>query len=165
MRDYEDASERNTGFKGLGSQSWGLIPRIRQVSVFLDQVPEARATVYEIHPEVCFAKLNTRDDPLPSKSSEEGLSERLSERLSVLTQLHAGPDHHAFGTAVKDFVEDRMKNAAWHHRIRSGRIDDVVDAAVLALTAKLVAENGCSMFPTGRDVDDPPVTVHPGASW
>jgi len=146
---YEAARAANGG--RLGSQSWGLVPRIREVDCFLDAHPEAETDVYESHPEVCYAALAARtdgDDP-GSKRAAEGLD----ARLAILEDVD-----EEFGAAVRAFVEDRRADPQWHHRIQSGRLDDVLDAAVLALTAR---KGSFGVLPADRDADDRQVIVYP----
>jgi len=147
-RGYERAAEENTG--GLGSQSWGLIPRIREARALLEEIPAAHERVYESHPEVCFKALH--GDDLPSKTDEAGFE----ARKSCLVK-HGGESFQP----VLDFVAERRANSQWHHRIQSGRVDDVLDAAVLALTARTTAGD----YPTLPDDADPscdPSIVYPG---
>jgi hypothetical protein len=62
---------------------------------------------------------------------------------------------------VLDFVAERRTNSQWHHRVQSGRVDDVLDAAVLALTARATAGD----YPTLLADADPscdPLIVYPG---
>jgi len=146
---YETARAENGG--RLGSQSWGLVPRIREVDCFLDAHPEAEEQMYESHPEVCYTRFAARtgaDDP-GSKLEAAGLD----ARLSILETVDG-----AFGTQVRRFVDSRRDDSQWHHRIQSGRLDDVLDAAVLALTAR---EGSFGVLPEGRDVDDRQVIVYP----
>lgn len=127
--DYEEAKRRNeeANCGGLGSQSWGLVPRIKEVDVFLQEYDAASERVYESHPEVCFAKIADGEE-LPKKDTTEGFE----RRLELLRKLD--PE---LATAAQDFVTQRTgENSEWHHRIQSRRIDDVLDAAVLALTGK-----------------------------
>ncbi|WP_136687472.1 DUF429 domain-containing protein [Halorhabdus amylolytica] len=127
--DYCDAKKENND--SLGSQSWWLFPRIREVDVFLQEVNGAIDRIYEGHPEVCFAAL--AGEPLQSKNSEDGVDHRVA-LLDVLDKdLHEN---------VREFVDERREEAAWHHRISERRIDDVVDAAVLAGTAAKVGLTG-----------------------
>lgn len=120
--EYEDARKTNDG--SLGSQSWWLFPRIKEVDVFLQEHDEAIDKVYESHPEVCFTTL--ADESPTSKSTKDGREERL-EILSKDQELY---------DEVEEIVRDREQGAEWHDRISKGRVDDVIDAAVLALTAK-----------------------------
>lgn len=120
--EYPEARKLNDG--SLGSQSWWLFPRIREVDVFLQEYEEARMKTHESHPEICFDAL--ADDLQHSKNTEEGRK----ERLKVLEE------NDSLYTQVTEKVGKREDGAEWHHRISKGRIDDVLDAAVLALTAK-----------------------------
>jgi predicted RNase H-like nuclease len=147
-RDYETAAEENT--RGLGSQSWGLIPRIREARALLEEVPEAHEIVYESHPEVCFKALH--GDDLPSKTDEAGFEARKSCLIN-----HGGESFQP----VLDFVAERRANSQWHHRIQSGRVDDVLDAAVLALTARTTAEDYPTL-PADADPSCNPSIVYPG---
>jgi len=147
--DYEEAVASNT--RGLGSHSWGLIPRIRDVDALLDEFETARETVYESHPEVCFKAYH--DDDLPSKKSNAGFE----ARKDCLIKNGGGSFQ-----PVLDLVDERKANSSWHHRIQSGRVDDVLDAAILALTAR--DSNGTySTLPNDTDPTCDPSIVYPGA--
>jgi predicted RNase H-like nuclease len=146
---YEAARTANGG--RLGSQSWGLVPRIREVDCFLDAHSAAEARVYESHPEVCYATFAARTDADAPGSKRQ--AEGLDARLAILDAIDV-----AFGAAVRTFVEDRRADPQWHHRIQSGRLDDVLDAAVLALTAR---EGSFGVLPADRDADDRQVIVYP----
>jgi predicted RNase H-like nuclease len=106
------------------AMSWWLFPRIREVDVFLQEVNGAIDRIYESQPEVCFAAL--AGEPLQSRNSDVGVDNRVVLLEALNEDLHAN---------VREFVRERRNGAAWHHRISEGRIDDVVDAAVLAGTA------------------------------
>lgn len=126
-QDYKSAKTNNeSGSDSLGSQSWWLVPRIKEVDIFLQEYSNARQRVYESHPEVCFAKI-AGDDPLPKKGTKDGVT----RRLELLKEMEP-----ALGEEIAEFVNDRDNGAVWHHRIQSGRTDDVLDAAVLAFTGK-----------------------------
>lgn len=151
---YQSARDANIegGFGGLGSQSWGLVPRIREVDIFLEEHPDAAYKVFESHPEVCFAKLMNDQLNLPSKNTDEGRD----KRLRILRE--EAPE---FGRDINKFVRDRLNDPVWHQKIQSGRVNDVIDAAVLALTAKLATERDFPRLPSYGDYDTPPVIIHP----
>ena len=121
MDAYPEARKANSD--SLGSQSWWLFPRIREVDVFLQRHDEALSKTYESHPELCFRALADRE--LESNDTEDGLEER-QELLESGTPLC---EH------VQELLDER-EDAEWHHRISKVRRDDVLDAAVLADTAK-----------------------------
>lgn len=123
--DYPTARSLNGG--SLSSQSWWLFPRIREIDVFLREHDAATEKLYESHPEICFQALHGR--PLERKTTESGLDERLEI-------LHRYDSEGHLADRVEEVVSARRDGTAWHDRLSSGRIDDVVDAAVLALTAK-----------------------------
>ncbi len=146
--DYDDAVARNT--RGLGSHSWGLVPRIREVNALLDEFDTAHETLYESHPEVCFKAYN--GEGLPSKKSDVGFGARKECLIK-----NGGESFQP----VLDLVDERQANSQWHHRIQSGRVDDVLDAAILALTARESAGT-YSTLPDDVDPTCDPSIVYPG---
>jgi predicted RNase H-like nuclease len=145
---YEVARRANGG--SLGSQSWGFLPQIREVDRFLDAHPGAEERIYESHPEVCYAAFADRDDAaLGSKRDPDGIDDRLAVLDAVDERV---------ATQVRDVVDERRDGSKWHYRIQSGRLDDVLDAAVLALTAK---RGSFDVLPDDRDADDRQVIVYP----
>jgi predicted RNase H-like nuclease len=129
--DYEAASEANRAQldSGLSAQSWGIVPRIREVDVFLRTHENARDKLEESHPEVCFAGLADDTEYSASKLTDDGES----QRKNVLGS-------HGRGEALLDAYEEAVETAAdgtWKRRITTTRTDDVLDAMALALTAQL----------------------------
>jgi predicted RNase H-like nuclease len=150
-RDYDRAREKNGG--KLGSQSWGLIPRIREVDTFLSIHSEAEDSIYESHPEVCYAQFAEQEgiESIDSKQNPDGIDDRV-EILEIVNE--------EIGGEVREFISKRRNEAAWHQQIQSGRTDDVLDAAVLALTAT-EADGDFAVFPKERDANDRPAIVYP----
>jgi len=146
--DYDDTVARNT--RGLGSHSWGLIPRIQEVNALLDEFDTVYETFYESHPEVCFKAYH--GDDLPSKKNDAGLKVRKECLIK-----NGGESFQP----VIDLVNERQANSQWHHRIQSGRVDDVLDAAILALTARESAGT-YSTLPADADPTRDPSIIYPG---
>lgn len=127
-----DAKEINEeyGFS-ISNQAWSIIPRIREVDELFDVFPEAIGTIRESHPEICFAALS-EDGPMEhGKSTEEGLDERkevLSGRDKSLESVYE--------EAVETFIEP----PSWARRLSKNAKDDVLDALVLAQTARMDEE-------------------------
>lgn len=98
---------------GLTKQTWGILPRIREIDALITPLDQAR--IGEGHPEVAFARLNGGKACLYSKRKREGRAERIGilERRGVsnLSVLIAST-----GKAAK--------------------ADDVLDAIALSLTAE-----------------------------
>lgn len=122
--DYDTARELNNN--SLGSQSWWLFPRIQEVDVFLQRNPIALETTYESHPELCYHELSA--EQLDSKDTKSGID----SRLSIIEDMT--DDVPGFYDKVETIVRDREDGAEWHNRISKGRRDDVLDAAILAVT-------------------------------
>ncbi|OYR57950.1 DUF429 domain-containing protein [Halorubrum halodurans] len=126
---YDDARRANRDARddSLSSQVWGLIPRIREVDRLLRDVTEARKTMLESHPEVCFEAF--AEEGLPSKHEDDGLSRR--------RELLEGTDASADGV-YDGFVERYIDGQPpWARRIGNANRDDLLDAMVLALAAKV----------------------------
>lgn len=108
---------------GLSAQAWNITPKIAEVDATM--TPALQARVREGHPEVAFARLGGA--PMAhAKKRAEGRA----ERRAVL--------------AVQGLAVDDVLTAILSRRPRPAAEDDVLDAAVLALTARDVA--------LGRDV-------------
>ena len=116
-RSYEAAlvRSREAGGVGLSKQSWNLVPKIAEVDRLLD--PTRQGRIFEVHPEAAFAALHG----VPMTHPKKGRPGR-DERLAVLRPHVPGID---------DLVAQPPSGAA---------ADDVLDAAVVAVTAKAVLE-------------------------
>lgn len=114
-RSYKAAQDRSraTGGKGLSKQSWNLVPRIAEVDRLLD--PTRQGRIFECHPEVAFASLHG----VPMAHAKKGAAGR-DERLAVLRPHVEGVD------------------ALLARRPSGAAVDDVLDAAVCAVTARVV---------------------------
>lgn len=129
--NYERAKQINRQVldKAISRQTFAICPKIKEVDGLLRRSGKARGLVYEVHPELCFRVLADR-----RMSHNKKTSDGYKERLAVLRELSPEAE-----TVVQSASEDR-----------SGKFDrdDVVDAAVAALTA---AASELQSLP-----DDPP---------
>jgi predicted RNase H-like nuclease len=117
--DHETASALNrehTGY-GLSIQAWHLVPKIREVDDVLRASDEARETVVEAHPELCFAAFGEGPVADP-KATPAGRRERL-DRLAPLLSDADG----VYESCLDAYLRKEVKR------------DDVLDAVVLALSA------------------------------
>jgi len=119
------------------------------VNVLLTEFETARETVYESHPEVCFTAYY--GDDLPPKDTVTGFETRKECLIK-----HGGESFQP----IVDLADDRHTNSCWHHRIQSGRVDDVLDAAVLTLTAR-DSTGSHPTLPAGADPTCEPSIVYP----
>ncbi len=130
--DYEDAKKRNrkaTG-KSLSRQTWGLVPKIREVDGLL--TPSRQERVREGHPEVAFASLSGK--PMAySKKTPAGIT----ERRRVLRAAGYGLD--------------RLE-ACLPPRSKAG-IDDLLDACVLHDVACRILDGSAQALPETEERD------------
>ena len=128
--DYARASEISfaRGAKGLSRQSFGLLKKIKEVDDFI-HVSQRR--LYEVHPEVCFARLNASVALAPKKSW-----------AGVVARQHllAKEGIHLEGFSGRDA-----------HRAAP---DDVLDAGVCAWTARRIFEGDATCLPENSVFDD-----------
>lgn len=136
-KDYRQAlslQRRHTG-SGMSIQSWNIASKIRETDVFLRREKDGRSRVYESHPELCFSIL--KGSPLDfSKKTGEGIS----ERIRILSNLQ--PD-------IEKSIEEAL--AFWPRSVM--RIDDVVDACVLAVSARSSSARGMRILPETPPLD------------
>jgi predicted RNase H-like nuclease len=128
-------SARVTGF-GLSQQSFSLAAKVLEVDGWIGQAP---CPVYEVHPEVSFAILLGAPASAPKKSWA-GMSER---RLAL----------ERAGLSLDQISREAAVRAA---------VDDVLDAAVAAWSARRIFANEAVMLP-----DRPPSGTdgRPMAIW
>ena len=128
--DYSRANEiaQFRGAKGLSRQSFGLLKKIKEVDDFLSI---SKIPLFEVHPELSFARLNA-SVPLAPKKSWAGVI----ERQHVLARE---------GIGLETFVDPAARRAA---------PDDVLDAGVCAWTARRILEGDAQRLPDHREFDD-----------
>jgi predicted RNase H-like nuclease len=104
----------------LGVQAWHICPKIRELDALLrETVPDARGTVREAHPELCFWALAGERPMEYSKTGQPAAA--FWERVDVLEGVDDGilRDLQAGGTGIGG----------------QASTDDLVDAFALAVTA------------------------------
>jgi predicted RNase H-like nuclease len=125
--DHGSASAHNRERvgEGISIQAFGILPKVREVDLWL---PHAPCRVVEVHPEVSFATLNGA--PLEVRK-HTWTGARLRHRLLA----DAGID-------IRDIGEPGAKAG----------VDDVLDAAVAAWTARRVLAGTASSLPPESEV-------------
>jgi predicted RNase H-like nuclease len=104
------AAHRSADGRGLSKQAFHLLPKIAEVDMALS--PHLQRVVGEAHPELAFARL--AGAPLAPKRTSEGIAAR-----RALLRAELG-------------IESPVAP-------RGSRVDDVLDAVVLTLTARRMA--------------------------
>jgi predicted RNase H-like nuclease len=128
-RDYAEAQEisRRLLGKGLSKQSFALLPKIGEVDRFWRSAP---CPVWEVHPELSFAKIND-GRVLAPKTTWTGMV----ERRAALAKVGVGLDD-------VDAAVGRL-----------GAPDDVLDAAVCAWSAREILQGRATFLPDPPEVD------------
>lgn len=145
--DYDTALKRNSqdiNDDSLGPQKWGFSERIHEVDVFVRRTDTGNK-LRESHPEVCFAALSQDQGIESSKHSGSGKR----DRLAVL-QHHAPEYVEAYNAEVQRI----RSQPSWQRRIGVTMLDDIVDAMILAYTARLGFHDVFSIHGGGRDAED-----------
>jgi predicted RNase H-like nuclease len=116
---HETASNINKQITGrrLPLQTWNIIPKIREIDIFLSNNESARLRVREIHPEICFWAL--AGHPMKHKKKKpEGRLERTQVLKSICPQ-----------------TDDIIKHTLSTYRRNKVARDDILDAISAAVTA------------------------------
>lgn len=133
---YAEANARNlacTG-KGLAQQCFGIVPKIREMDIFLRSEPQ-RHKVREMHPEVAFWALNRRQSMRFSKKKAEGFE----ERMAIIAQ-HLPPAESLVESAMSTYMRKEVAR------------DDIVDALVGVVLARQF--KNLQRFPEAPEMDD-----------
>ena len=136
--DYRDACQVNADSTGkkISVQCWNIVPKILELDDFMNSNAEARGVLRESHPEVCFAMMNRGVSMRNSKKTKAGETER--------RKLLRSYDPHC-GTLIKECLDSRSRNELV--------VDDVLDAAVLAVAAEGEEYGDIKSFPTEKIFD------------
>jgi predicted RNase H-like nuclease len=150
--DHEIALQRNKehiGDDSLGPQKWGFSERIHEADVFMRRT-DTEGKFRESHPEVCFAALTPDGSTTTSKKSSLGQE----DRLNVL-QYHEPKFVQEFHR-TRDLISEKP---AWQRRVGVGMVDDIVDAMVLAYTARVGSLEGFTILGGETDSEDLPMEI------
>lgn len=127
------AMRRAIDGKGMSIQSYGIMRKVREVDDALRESPSHAATVFEVHPELCFATLNGGPPMMHAKRTAAGHAERCA--------LLAG----VYGDAPVRLAADRNRRDV-------GR-DDVLDALAALWTALRIGRGEHGSLPAEPEHD------------
>lgn len=136
-KSFEEALRRNRATagnakgSGLSRQSFGILPKIREVDEWLSRAPRMR--VHEVHPELSFFELRGGRAVLASKKSKEGF--RLRRRLL----------EKAWNCPLASIIEAQ----------RSSKVaaDDIIDAMAACWTAERILAGRAVRLPSEPPTD------------
>lgn len=123
-------TNRNSLGVSLSQQTLAIIPKIKELDDFLEAHAEYRNVLVESHPEVCFKRL--KGEVLYSKKSKKDGRE---ERIKVLRD---------------DGVIDESFDVRKLATDCKCKPDDILDAIVLAVTARMKAQGMCDTLSANK---------------
>jgi predicted RNase H-like nuclease len=129
---YKEACRKSlmVGGKKISQQTFNILPKVQEVDEVLS--PGLQSWVYEVHPEICFWKLNGGQAMRFKKRSEAGRR----ERLSLLSRPFPEIRHHL----------DQLDK-------KQAEPDDLLDAAAAAWTAVRIARKEATRIPEKPEFD------------
>ena len=134
---YHEANKINKEVlkRGLSKQTWGIVPKIREVDAFLVNNESIKGRLKESHPEVCFNALSGQHMQY-SKKCKNGAK----ERIDVLQKLYKNTD-------------EIIKFALNNYKRKELALDDIIDALCLAISGLQGLEMGFTMIPQNPEED------------
>lgn len=129
---YEE-NERVLG-KKFTPLTVGIIPKMRELDMFLQENPRYKNVIRESHPEICFGRLNN-STVLTKKSEQEGMR----ERINILSDF------------IKELDLDKITGLSKSFRCNA---DDVLDAVCLCVSANIVSQGKYQEVPEHPMTDD-----------
>ena len=137
------AAQRAADGKGLGPQTYGIVPKIAALDLALRAAPpETRERIRETHPELVFLRLTDGASRFASKHTPEGLALR-------------------YETLAETVDRDDLDQALRAFKRREAKPDDILDAVACALAAERLAR-GDALFagdPESRDEFGLPMAI------
>jgi predicted RNase H-like nuclease len=122
--------------RGVNCFEWELYSKIKNLDHYLN--PEDQAWVFEVHPEVCFARLNRNSPLADGKKTPDGM--QLREELL---------DKHVPG--LRTSVIDALKQANFTRNLYA--LDDVNDALAAVWSARRIASKEATAIPMAVEKD------------
>lgn len=117
---YEEAcaARAKTEGKRLSIQTWGIVPKVREVDTLVREKPELRWVIRESHPEISFYYMAGGKAMLHGKKHRAGREERTTLLRSQ------------FGSVIDDALSDRSRLAC--------AADDLLDAFAVLWSARRI---------------------------
>ncbi len=137
MSTYQEAnskSKRLTG-KGISKQTWNIMPKIKELDLFLRNNRVIVPKFQESHPEVCFILLNNKVPLKFNKKTPEGVKERIK-----IIKLNWFDQKFSF-----KLIKDTLKG-------QKVKTDDLLDAIILGIVA-LRGKDSIQFLPKDYNID------------
>ena len=142
--NYKEANAINkdvTG-KGISIQSWNLHKKINELDNLLINNINSRSLIHESHPELCFLKFNNSNPLEANKKTKEGIQ----QRIEIIEK------------EIKN-IGEILNNSMDKFRGTKIKVDDILDAIILAISAKKWEENGSRVLSQLNTSDEKSIPV------
>jgi len=130
FEDANQAQRKITG-KGLSIQAWNITKKIKEIDLLMKAKKMSFTNIYESHPEICFSLLNN-GVYLSKKKTKEGIRERIE-----LLERHS---------PIQDILDSTLTGT----KRSTVMIDDLLDAACLAVSAQKAFRNNLCFYPKDK---------------
>lgn len=125
-REKADKRSRHLNSRGVGVQAFNIMKKVAEVDkALVARDKNASPEVREIHPEVCFWSLNGNRAMRDRKKLAAGIDERINVLVCLEPQVEA-----IYQSALSKYLRKTVAR------------DDILDALVAAVTAKLSYQDG-----------------------
>jgi predicted RNase H-like nuclease len=137
--DYDSACIENMKITGkkLSKQSWNIAPRIKAIDRLICENNELLSILHESHPEICFWSLAGEKQLTHPKKTDEGIE----ERIRILEK---------YFPETRKLYQQALASIPRKYLAR----DDILDALVLAISARHVKGCGMKILPEEPETDE-----------
>lgn len=131
-KNYTQAIAENQKILDLSISPFSnaIIPKIREIDLFLQTHPQWKNRLLESHPEYCFMLLNGGQPILQNKKTSEGSAARIRVLQSVYPRTRE----------LIEFFKTKYPRL-------SSKLDDVLDALALAVIGGIALKSGVCVLP------------------
>lgn len=133
-REEANRITRAADGRGVGAQSWGIFPKVKEVDTELIEKPGLQSFVHEVHPELSFWAWNGRKPMSVAKKKPEGKAQR---RRLVDTY----------------FGNDAFQSIRSEHYKKEVADDDINDALAALWTAERILKGKAQLIPEMSQID------------
>ena len=143
-KSYKEANVTNKDItsKGISIQSWNLHKKINELDNLLINDLSSRSIIHESHPELCFLKFNESNPLESNKKTKEGIK----QRIEIIEK------------EIKN-IGEILNNTMDKFRGSKVKVDDILDAIILAISAKKWKENGSRVLTQLNTLDEKNIPV------
>lgn len=138
MKDHFNGNTVNKKVlgKGISIQAWNIGNKIKDVDTVLTSNLSLNEIVHESHPELCFCHINDYQSLNFNKKTVEGFQERVNIIKKYFPNIN-----ELIQSAYEEYKKENIKR------------DDILDAIILAISAREWEKNGSRIIKQKEDND------------